>query len=129
MVLHLEPVRSRVERVVMVVAQRIRIAEIPLADVSPRFEARRVASAFDGAVLRRAWFVIQRPLHLRLQPLLDDGWEVVPSSLGPHSLHVEADREGRLGALRCLDWLTSRDTGFVRSATVLLQRPVHFAEA
>jgi hypothetical protein len=119
---------QRGEQKAMVVSQRVRIAEIPLADVSPRFEARRVASAFDSAVLRRAWFAIQHPLRQRLQPLFDDGWEVVPSSLGPHSLHLEADREGRRSALPFSDWLTRTDTGFVRSATVLLQRPVHFAE-
>lgn len=112
----------------MTEAQRMRVAEIPLADISPRFEVGRGASGVDFVVERRAWFAVQRALHQRLQPLFDDGWVVVPSSLGPHSLHIQAEREDVASGFPVLNLLRRNDTLFVRSATVLLQRPVHFAE-
>ncbi len=111
----------------MAKAQRMMVAEVPLGDVSPRFTAGSAPRGVDDAtaIQRRAWFSIQPALSQRLQPLLDDGWLVVPSSLGPHSLHMAVERAPRSHALPLLDRFTQHNARFVRSATVLLQKPVH----
>ncbi len=114
----------------MTAAQRMMTAEVPLGDVSPRFQPGPAGDGPDNAisVRRRAWFSIQPVLSRRLQPLLDDGWEVVPSSLGPHSLRISVQLERRPGLLSFLERLSPNNKRYVSSATVLLQRPVHWHE-
>jgi hypothetical protein len=107
----------------------VKAVEIPLAGVSPRFAAA-YGSNLDGCdrdatTRRRAWFAIQPALYQRLQSLLDDGWEIVPRTLGPHSLRIAVQRESHLAALPFRDWFMRQNKRYVSSATVLLQRPVH----
>jgi hypothetical protein len=99
-------------------------AKVPLGDISPRFTAAAATGGLDAAesTRRRAWFSVQPMLSRRLQPLFDDGWEVVPSSLGPHSLHVSIQRERRRGLP---SFFARSCTRYVSEAVVLLQRPVH----
>jgi hypothetical protein len=80
----------------------MKAVEIPLAGVSPRFAAvygsRLDGCARDATTRRRAWFAIRPALYQRLQSLLDDGWEIVPRTLGPHSLRIALQRESHLAA-------------------------------
>ena len=103
-------------------AWRTRAVEIPLADVSPRFTP---ASRFDGGAAdqQRGWFGIQAALMQQLQPWLDDGWEIVPRSLGPRCLHIAVQRASHWAARLGFDWRDKER--YVSSATVLLQKPVH----
>lgn len=110
-------------------AQRTRVVEIRLADVSPRFAPAQgsLLDGFDGGAAdqRRAWFGVQAALRQRLQPWLDDGWEIVPSTLGPHALHIAVQRASHSVALPGFDWRVQDEQRYVSSATVLLQKPVH----
>ena len=110
-------------------ARRTRVVEIRLADVSPRFAPARgsLLDGFDGGTAdqRRAWFGVQAALGQRLQPWLEDGWEIVPSTLGPHSLHIAARPASLRAALPGFDWRMRDEQRYVSSATVLLQKPVH----
>jgi len=108
----------------MPTTQRRIAASVPLADVSPRFAPAATRDGHDAAasIQRRAWFSVQPVLSRRLQPLIDDGWEIVPRSLGPHSLHIAVQHERRRWLLPLF---VGDATRYVSSATVLLQRPVH----
>jgi hypothetical protein len=110
-------------------AQRTRVVEIRLADVSPRFAPAQgsLLDGFDGGTAdqRKAWFGVQAAIGQRLQPWLNDGWEIVPSTLGPHSLHIAVRRASHSAGLAGLDWRMHDEQRYVSSATVLLQKPVH----
>jgi hypothetical protein len=110
-------------------ARRTRAVEIRLTDVSPRFQdvGGSLLNGFDRyfADQRRAWYGVQAALLQKLKPWLDDGWEILPSSLGPHTLHLAIERTSQPVPRPGFGVRKRGKQRYVRSATVLLQKPVH----
>ena len=117
------------------------VVDIPLDDLrpnmavpSPGYGGYDVASAKQEA----AWRGLQGVIYERLRPYLEEGWEVIPGTLGPKSLElaVEDNYRGFGGCLGRLLFLAvaivtlgygvsifpDRYREYVSKATLMLQR-------